>query len=152
MATILRERSSQVQEGEPSESRRTRRAPPALSRLELACMKTIWCDGAKTVHHVQQRLQPKRPLAYTTILTVLDRLVRKGALTRVKQGRVHTYEPVLSLAESRHKAVVELVDFFFEGSFEKLHEFLASSLIPSEFDNSSQESHPESPEISVALL
>ena len=141
-----------MQESETSEPRRGRTPPPVLSRLELACMKTIWCDGAKTVHQVQERLQPRRPLAYTTVLTVLDRMVRKGALTRVKQGKVHLYQPTVSLSESRHKAVAELVDLYFEGSSEKLLDFLLLTSIPAAVEYTFEGTLSDSPDINVALL
>ncbi|MCI0418203.1 MAG: BlaI/MecI/CopY family transcriptional regulator, partial [Acidobacteria bacterium] len=72
------------------------RGPQDLSRLELECMKAIWLRQAATVSDVQQFLLPDRPLAYTTVLTILDRLAKKGAVTRVKQGKAHVYAPSLS--------------------------------------------------------
>ncbi len=146
------QRSNLVLEVIPPEAKRAEPAPPVLSRLELACMKAIWCDGAKTVLQVQQRLKPKRPLAYTTVLTVLDRLVRKGALARVKQGKAYHYDPAFSYEESRQKAVAELTDFYFEGSIEKLLEFLNSASTSPEVKSSTSQTPMESPEINVALL
>ena len=39
---------------------------PELPELELACLKILWESGDLTVHGVRERLQPHRPLAYTT--------------------------------------------------------------------------------------
>ncbi|HVN81259.1 MAG TPA: BlaI/MecI/CopY family transcriptional regulator [Terriglobia bacterium] len=152
MATTFPQRSDLEQECKPAEARRTKPAQPVLSRLELACMKAIWCDGAKTVLQVQQQLKPKRPLAYTTVLTVLDRLVRKGALARIKQGKAYHYDPALSYKESRQKALAELTDFYFEGSLEKLLEFLSDTSTSPEAKSSADQTSMESPEINVALL
>ena len=146
------QRSNQVQETGPSDTVRGKPVLPVLSRLELACMKVIWCDEVKTVLQVQQRLEHRKPLAYTTVLTILDLLVRKGALTRVKQGKAHYYEPAVSYEESRQKAVAELTDFYFEGSLEKLQEFLNSASASPEVESSTSQTHLESPEINVALL
>jgi predicted transcriptional regulator len=115
-------------------------------------MRAVWCEGAQTVNQVQQCLHPRKPLAYTTVLTILDRLVHKGALTRVKQGKAYCYEPVVSFQESRGKAVMELVDFYFDGSREKLQEFLTSSTSQFEAEPSSDQTKTDSPEMNVCLL
>ena len=65
-----------------------------------------------------------RPLAYTTIMTVLDRLVRKGKLTRRKVGRAFVYSPEASRDSMRRAALRELVDGYFDGSEAELLEFL----------------------------
>jgi predicted transcriptional regulator len=152
MAMTFPQRNNLVPEGIPPEAKTAKPAPPVLSRLELACMKAIWCDGAKTVLQVQQRLKPRRPLAYTTVLTVLDRLIRKGALARVKRGKAYHYDPAFSYEEFRQIAVAELTDFYFEGSLEKLLEFLNSTSTASEVESSAGQTPMESPEINVALL
>src|SRR5262245_3483866 len=92
------------------------RGPQELSRLELECMKAIWLRSAQTVSDVQKGLLPLRPLAYTTVLTILDRLSRKGAVTRVKQGKAYVYTPSLSLELSRQEALAELLQSYFEAS------------------------------------
>ena len=112
------------------------RGPQELSRLELQCMKAIWLRNAQTVSEVQASLLPVRPLAYTTVLTILDRLSKKGAVTRVKQGKAYVYTPSLSFELSRHEALMELLQSYFEGSQERLIEYLA--------DNSTRR-EPESP-------
>jgi BlaI family transcriptional regulator, penicillinase repressor len=89
-------------------------------------MKAIWLRQAQTVSDVQESLLPLRPLAYTTVLTILDRLSRKGAVTRVKQGKAYVYAPALSFELSRQEALAELLQSYFEGSRERLIEFLES--------------------------
>jgi predicted transcriptional regulator len=101
--------------------------PQHLSRLELQCMKAIWLNRATTVAEVRQYLSPSRPLAYTTVLTVLDRLAKKGAVSRVKRGKAHLYEPALSFEASRDEAIAALLDFYFQGSAEKLINYLANT-------------------------
>jgi predicted transcriptional regulator len=58
-------------------------------------------------------------------MTVLDRLVRKGKLSRRKAGRAFLFRPEASREEMRRAAVRELVDSLFDGSQEALTEFLA---------------------------
>src|SRR5215469_8178699 len=98
-----------------------RDVPPPL---ELACLKALWKHGEGNVRTVQQALAQSRPLAYTTIMTVLDRLVRKGKLTRRKVGRSFVYSPAATRDTMRRVAVRELLDGFFDGSQEQLLDFL----------------------------
>jgi BlaI family transcriptional regulator, penicillinase repressor len=101
------------------------RGPQELSRLELDCMRAIWLGNALTVHDVQKFLGSSRPLAYTTVMTILDRLAQKGAVTRRKKGKAYLYKPALELEDSRKSAVSQLVDFYFEGSLQKLIAYLS---------------------------
>lgn len=60
-------------------------------------MDVLWRVAAPaSVRAVHTELALERDLAYTTVLTVLDRLARKGTVTRVRQGRQWLYTPVQS--------------------------------------------------------
>jgi BlaI family penicillinase repressor len=98
-----------------------REVPPPL---ELACLKALWTLEEGNVRAVQEALAHTRPLAYTTVMTVLDRLVRKGRLTRRKVGRSFVYSPTASRDVLRKAAVRELLEGFFDGSQEQLLVFL----------------------------
>ena len=98
-----------------------RDVPPPL---ELACLKALWTLQEGNVKAVQQMVAESRPLAYTTIMTVLDRLVRKGNLTRRKVGRAFVYSPEASRDTMRRAALRELLDGFFDGSEGELLLFL----------------------------
>jgi predicted transcriptional regulator len=68
--------------------------------LEAAIMDRLWERGTpSTVREILQDLLPQRELAYTTVLTVTDNLLKKGWLRREPDGRAHRYEPVLSREE-----------------------------------------------------
>src|SRR5579863_9935913 len=92
--------------------------------LELECLKALWGIGEGTVRDVLQVMVGNRNLAYTTVMTVLDRLEKRGGVSRRKQGRSFVYVPKLSREELRRFAVKEVVDRFFEGSEEALARFL----------------------------
>jgi len=98
-----------------------------LPDLELSCMKILWEAGDLTVREVRERLHAQRPLAYTTIMTVLDRLARKGVVSRRKVGRAHLYHVEFPRAEARSRAVRRLLDYYFDGSSESLRSFLAGT-------------------------
>jgi predicted transcriptional regulator len=104
-----------------------RDVPPPL---ELACLKALWSLQEGNVRAVQQVVALSRPLAYTTIMTVLDRLVRKGRLTRRKVGRAFVYSPHASRDAMRRAALRELIDGYFDGSEADLLEFLRPAAVP----------------------
>jgi predicted transcriptional regulator len=112
-------------------SKTPRDVPPPL---ELACLKALWSLQEGKVRAVQEVVARTRPLAYTTIMTVLDRLVRKGKLNRRKVGRAFVYAPEASRDSMRRAALRELVEGYFDGSEAELLEFLrpvtASSTTP----------------------
>ncbi len=67
-----------------------------LGPLEAEVMDVVWAaDGALRVREVIERM-PHQQLAYTTVMTVLDKLHRKGWLARVRDGRAYCYRSVLS--------------------------------------------------------
>lgn len=101
--------------------RSARDVPPPL---ELSCLTALWSLQEGNVKDVQRIVARSRPLAYTTIMTVLDRLVRKGKITRRKVGRAFVYAPQASRDSMRRAAIRELLDGYFDGSEEQLMLFL----------------------------
>ncbi len=83
-------------------SRRSKRGlGKFLGKLEMAIMNILWQRSPLTVRQVHERLSRQRPLAYTTIMTVMGRLAEKGVLQRAKQGRAFIYRPIRSREEMR---------------------------------------------------
>lgn len=105
--------------------RTARDTPPPL---ELLCLNALWSIQEGNVKAVQTVVARSRPLAYTTIMTVLERLVRKGRLKRRKTGRSFLYSPEASRDSMRRAAIRELVDGFFDGSQQELARFLAEGV------------------------
>src|SRR5579862_9792677 len=97
-----------------------------LAPLELDCMNALWPAGEATVRDIQIALAPIRPRAYTTIMTILDRLAQKGVVLRRKSGRAWLYSPNVTDEEARSRAIAQLVDGFFGGSAEALAAHLAT--------------------------
>ena len=95
-----------------------------LTPLELDIMKAVWRRPPISVRSVQEAIRPSRKLAYTTVMTIMDRLYHKGVLTRKFQGRTHFYEPLIAYSDARDEAMNTLIESFFDGSPEKLREFL----------------------------
>jgi predicted transcriptional regulator len=101
-----------------------RRSLLELAPLELDCMNTLWPIGEGTVREIRDLLAPRTPRAYTTIMTIMDRLARKGIVERRKAGRAYVYRPNLSADEARVHALGKVVESFFGGSRENAVGFL----------------------------
>ena len=70
---------------------------PSLGALEASVLSALWDSGEPlSVREVQARIRREPPLAYTTVLTVLDRLHGKGAVSRVMCGKAYVYRPAMS--------------------------------------------------------
>jgi BlaI family transcriptional regulator, penicillinase repressor len=91
-----------------------------LAPLELDCMNTLWPMGEGTVREIRDRLAQRRVRAYTTIMTIMDRLARKRIVDRRKSGRAYIYTPRLSASEARAHALEQVLENFFGGSKEAL--------------------------------
>jgi predicted transcriptional regulator len=68
-----------------------------LRELETAVMDQVWAhDRPITAREVADALAGQRPLAYTTVVTVMNRLVKKGMLVKQRPGRAATFRAVRS--------------------------------------------------------
>ena len=105
-----------------------RRSVLDLAPLELDCMNTLWPMGEASVRQIRDQLAGRLPRAYTTIMTIMDRLARKGVVERRKTGRNYVYRANLSAQEARAQALVQVVDGFFGGSKEAVLKELSAAL------------------------
>jgi predicted transcriptional regulator len=81
-----------------------------MGRLESTVMEIMWSAGESSVHDVVARLD--RPLAYTTIMTTLDRLYKKGLLDRRKVERAFLYAPRFTRPEWERKRAGDFLTSF----------------------------------------
>ncbi len=96
----------------------------AFTDRELDVMSVLWEAGSATVAEVRERLADD--LAYTTVLTVLRTLERKGYAGHTGEGRAHRYHPLVKREAAGRSAVRRLVQKVFEGSPELLMTQLVS--------------------------
>jgi BlaI family transcriptional regulator, penicillinase repressor len=94
------------------------RKSPTLTPLELEIMQVLWQAGPCTVAEVQPKLQAE--LAYTTVQTMLNVLLRKKKVKRVQEGRAYRYRPAVSRERASGSALSDLVTRMFGGSSEAL--------------------------------
>lgn len=112
--------TTNLSSGGPAKLRPPRRAVLDLAPLELDCMNTLWPMGEGTVREIRDRLAERLPRAYTTIMTIMDRLARKGIVERRKFGRAYIYRANLTAEDARSQALGHVVEKFFGGSKELL--------------------------------
>jgi BlaI family transcriptional regulator, penicillinase repressor len=98
-----------------------RELPPPL---EMACLNALWELGEGNVEEVRVVVSRARPLAYTTVLTLLDRLSRRGAVSRRKEGRGFRYQPSIDRDKLRRLALGQFLEHHFGGSVANLRLFL----------------------------
>ena len=79
-------------------------------------MKVVWRLEAATVRQVYEEVRQERPVAYTTIMTTLGVLERKGHLSRRLEGRAHVYQPASAESDAVGSLVHEFLDRVFDGA------------------------------------
>ncbi|HVG39258.1 MAG TPA: BlaI/MecI/CopY family transcriptional regulator [Pyrinomonadaceae bacterium] len=92
--------------------KRAREAVTAeLGVLERDVMMLVWRDGESSVHEIHRALGEGR--AYTTVMTTLDRLFRKGLISRRKSSRAYLYSPRITREEFERRFAVDILDGLF---------------------------------------
>jgi predicted transcriptional regulator len=79
-------------------------ASQVLGDLETRVMNVLWAENPLSVREVKGRLKGGT-LAYTTVMTTLDRLYRKGLLARTKNGVAFVYLPAMDRDEYHRRVV-----------------------------------------------
>lgn len=85
----------------------------AFGALEREVMAILWADGNLAVRDVQARL--RRPAAYTTVMTTLDRLFKKGVLSREQSGRAFVYSAAVSHEELKASIASRVISGLLQG-------------------------------------
>jgi predicted transcriptional regulator len=85
-----------------------------LAEREAELMQALWEHGPSTVGEVQERL--KDDLAYTTVLTILQKLEKKGYVGHEEEGRLHRFMAAISREAAQRSAVRDLAAKLFKGS------------------------------------
>jgi BlaI family transcriptional regulator, penicillinase repressor len=87
-----------------------------LTDLQLAIVRVLWERGECTVAATQAALLPERPLAQTTVATILTRLEKRGVVAHRPNGRQFVYRALVTEGEVRVSMVRELTQMLFGGS------------------------------------
>lgn len=86
-----------------------------LASLQLAIMEILWKRGEATVAEVRDELAENRPLAYTTVGTMLAKMEHNGQVTHRSAGRVNIYRPVVEREQVQRSMVGDLASRLFGG-------------------------------------
>jgi predicted transcriptional regulator len=103
---------------------------PAATRLtppQVDILKVLWDRSEATVVDIQQALRPDRPLAATTIATLLSRLEKRGLVAYRTEGRQYVYRAVLKERDAQQHALVEVTRGVFAGDVATMVSQLLSS-------------------------
>ena len=88
--------------------------------LESQIMPILWRDGQTTVKQVHQELIDWRDIAYTTVMTTMERLAEKGVLARERRGPTYIYTLALSREEYAAQAVRQIINEVLDGDARSL--------------------------------
>ena len=86
-----------------------------LGELQRAVMEAVWELGEASVHHVRQHLNHKKKLAYTTILTAMQKLEKAGWLKHRNEGKVYIYSPTRTREEAGAHSTRKFIERVFDG-------------------------------------
>lgn len=90
------------------------------TQKELEILQILWLRGSVAVKEVHEALGGDEKNGYTTILKLLQIMYEKGLVTRQKDGKLHLYEAVPSLENTRQQMLDKIIDSVFHGSASQL--------------------------------
>ena len=100
---------------------------PRLTAPQLEILRVLWDRSEATVVEIHRALQAERPLASTTIATLLSRLEKRGLVAYRTEGRQYVYRAVLQEKDARRHALVEVTQDLFAGDVPMMVSQLLSS-------------------------
>ncbi len=92
----------------------------SLTDLEIDIMNIVWRLRRATVRQIVDSLRAQRPLAYTTVQTVLSILTQKGVVRHTREGRAFVYTAIVKPEGVRREVIQAVVDKLFAGSSQSL--------------------------------
>ncbi|MCA8962093.1 MAG: BlaI/MecI/CopY family transcriptional regulator [Planctomycetes bacterium] len=92
----------------------------ALGDLQLRVMDVVWDLGSATVAEAHESLTADRGIAYTTVLSTLRNLEKRGYLRHTVEGKAHRFHPTVTREDHRSASVSRLVSNLFAGDPERL--------------------------------
>ncbi len=89
---------------------------PDVAKSEWVLMEALWARGHATATDLQKDLEPQQGWAYSTVKTMLDRLVEKGYVKWRRQGNVYEYSPRVRRKTAVARVVDDVLDRVLEGA------------------------------------
>ena len=100
---------------------------PILTPGEKRVMDVLWKRNHASVHEVHSELRKTKDIAYTTVLSVMRTMAKKGYVKYQKDGRAYRYAAAINESQARDKAIANLVNRFFDGSPIAFAQYLTGS-------------------------
>ena len=115
-------------------ARRADKRPKRLTPLEALIMTAVWDLSPASAREVMEHVEPTKPMAYNTVLTVMRILRDKGFLASSRNGRADIYRPLVSREQMGRRSISDEIERFFAGSPKALlsHLLATESLDPDE--------------------
>jgi BlaI family transcriptional regulator, penicillinase repressor len=102
------------------------------SELEMQVLSVLWENGPSTVRQILERLPDGKQRAYTTVLTVMQGMSRKGLVTHTQEGAAHVYHSTVRRQEAVRPVMQKLLQNVFGGDPSKVVQALLDSTEVSE--------------------
>jgi BlaI family penicillinase repressor len=93
---------------------------PPLTDAQLEVMHCVWDRGETTVTDVWQQVSSEREIARNTVLTVIDRLAKRGWLEKKSVGNTHLYQATVEREQALGNVVRRMVETAFAGSADRM--------------------------------
>jgi len=104
-----------------------RRTLSRLGETEMEVLRHVWAMGEASVADVHSTILKERAVAYTTVMTVMRKLARKGFLHCDSTGSRYLYTPGRAPTQVRQELVQDLINQVFQGSASALVQTLVRS-------------------------
>jgi predicted transcriptional regulator len=98
-----------------------------LTPLETLIMNVLWDESPAAVKQIRERLKNVKPMAYSTVLTMMRILREKGFLVSERKGKADLYRPIVTRDAAGRRSLGEVIESFFSGSAEALVSQLLNS-------------------------
>ena len=92
------------------------RTPPRLGKVQLQIMQVLWLHGRATARQITDALSRSKPIAHSTVQTLLRKLEAKGAVAHEVEERTFIFRPLYEQSEVAESATRDLLTRVFSGS------------------------------------
>ena len=92
------------------------RTPPRLGKVQLQIMQVLWLHGRATARQITDALSRSKPIAHSTVQTLLRKLEAKGAVAHEVEERTFIFRPLYEQSEVAESAARDLLTRVFSGS------------------------------------
>src|SRR5436190_15476284 len=101
---------------ELSKRNRMSKAPPRLGKVQLQIMEVLWREGRATARQITDELSRAKPIAHSTVQTLLRKLEAKGVIAHDVEERTFIFRPLYQPADITASATRDLLARVFHGS------------------------------------